>query len=81
MNAHYHRSKKGGGEWEFFDLPEEETLNWPRYGRVAREDYREDLQNATREYADLMTMCDVHLGLILDFMDCLLYTSSASAPR
>ena len=19
-NAHYHRSKKGGGEWEFFDL-------------------------------------------------------------
>ena len=20
-NAHYHRSKKGGGEWEFFDLP------------------------------------------------------------
>ena len=19
MNAHYHRSKKGGGEWEFFD--------------------------------------------------------------
>ena len=22
MNAHYHRSKKGGGEWEFFDLPQ-----------------------------------------------------------
>ena len=22
-NAHYHRSKKGGGEWEFLDLPEE----------------------------------------------------------
>lgn len=21
-NAHYHRSNKGGGEWEFFDLPE-----------------------------------------------------------
>lgn len=21
-NAHYHRSSKGGGEWEFFDLPE-----------------------------------------------------------
>ncbi|MCR4740224.1 MAG: class I SAM-dependent methyltransferase [Lachnospiraceae bacterium] len=21
-NAHYHRSTKGGGEWEFFDLPE-----------------------------------------------------------
>ncbi len=24
-NAHYHRSKKGGGEWEFFQLPEQ----WP----------------------------------------------------
>ena len=22
MNGHYHRSKKGGGEWEFFNLPE-----------------------------------------------------------
>ena len=22
-NGHYHRSKKGGGEWEFFDLPEQ----------------------------------------------------------
>ena len=21
MNGHYHRSKKGGGEWEFFSLP------------------------------------------------------------
>lgn len=23
VNAHYHRSNKGGGEWEFFDLPEQ----------------------------------------------------------
>ena len=23
MNGHYHRSAKGGGEWEFFDLPEQ----------------------------------------------------------
>lgn len=22
LNAHYHRSEKGGGEWEFFNLPE-----------------------------------------------------------
>ena len=20
-NGHYHRSEKGGGQWEFFDLP------------------------------------------------------------
>ena len=23
MNGHYHRSAKGGGEWEFVDLPEQ----------------------------------------------------------
>ena len=27
-NAHYHRSKKGGGEWEFFDLPQEWTIRY-----------------------------------------------------
>ena len=28
MNGHYHRSKKGGGEWEFFDLPEQWTIQY-----------------------------------------------------
>lgn len=28
INAHYHRSSKGGGEWEFFDLPESWTINY-----------------------------------------------------
>ncbi len=27
-NAHYHRSKKGGGEWEFFDLPEQWSISY-----------------------------------------------------
>ncbi len=27
-NAHYHRSNKGGGEWEFFDLPEEWSIHY-----------------------------------------------------
>lgn len=27
-NAHYHRSKKGGGEWEFFDLPKQWTISY-----------------------------------------------------
>ncbi|HCT92905.1 MAG TPA: SAM-dependent methyltransferase [Lachnospiraceae bacterium] len=30
-NAHYHRSTKGGGEWEFFDLPEQWSI---RYGEL-----------------------------------------------
>jgi 23S rRNA (cytosine1962-C5)-methyltransferase len=28
MNGHYHRSAKGGGEWEFFDLPQEWTVQY-----------------------------------------------------
>lgn len=28
LNGHYHRSKKGGGEWEFFDLPKEWTIHY-----------------------------------------------------
>lgn len=27
-NAHYHRSKKGGGEWEFFDLPQQWSIRY-----------------------------------------------------
>lgn len=32
MNAHYHRSKKGGGQWEFFDLPEQWTIRYHNLG-------------------------------------------------
>lgn len=28
-NAHYHRSSKGGGEWEFFDLPKQWKISYP----------------------------------------------------
>ena len=27
-NAHYHRSSKGGGQWEFFDLPEQWSIRY-----------------------------------------------------
>ena len=28
LNAHYHRSNKGGGEWEFFDLPKQWQIHY-----------------------------------------------------
>lgn len=28
LNAHYHRSNKGGGEWEFFDLPKQWIISY-----------------------------------------------------
>lgn len=31
-NGHYHRSAKGGGEWEFFDLPDEWTIGYDLNG-------------------------------------------------
>lgn len=27
-NGHYHRSKRGGGEWEFFDLPQQWSIHY-----------------------------------------------------
>ena len=27
-NAHYHRSSRGGGEWEFFDLPNQWSIRY-----------------------------------------------------
>lgn len=29
LNGHYHRSAKGGGEWEFHNLPQEWTIEYP----------------------------------------------------
>ncbi len=31
LNGHYHRSSKGGGEWEFFDLPDQWSIS---YGKL-----------------------------------------------
>ncbi len=28
LNGHYHRSNKGGGEWEFFDLPKQWSIHY-----------------------------------------------------
>lgn len=28
LNGHYHRSQKGGGEWEFFNLPEQWSISY-----------------------------------------------------
>lgn len=33
LNAHYHRSKSGGGSWEFFSLPEEWMISYSGTGR------------------------------------------------
>ena len=42
-------------------------FDWPPYGRVA--EGRETVEHMRMEYASLLSMCDYHLGRILDFMD------------
>ncbi|MCI1999293.1 MAG: class I SAM-dependent methyltransferase [Clostridia bacterium] len=32
MNGHYHRSSKGGGDWEFFSLPEQWSIEYQKLG-------------------------------------------------
>lgn len=36
-NGHYHRSSKGGGEWEFFDLPQEWSISYDLGRTVPKE--------------------------------------------
>lgn len=45
-----------------------ESFYWPPY-RPANGLTREDLQQVQGEYAALISMCDYHLGRLLDFMD------------
>lgn len=40
-NGHYHRSPKGGGEWEFFRLPDEWSISYLLKGADSRPDCRE----------------------------------------
>lgn len=50
LNAHYHRSNKGGGEWEFFDLPKQWQIHY-------------DLGNCGRLSFNLKPFSFKHTGL------------------
>ena len=41
-NGHYHRSKKGGGEWEFFNLPEEWQIHYPLFSSKDAQSFLKD---------------------------------------
>ena len=51
------------------DMDEVELLNWPAYQRIDADQNPQALKKARKEYAALVSMCDFHLGRILDFMD------------
>lgn len=42
-NAHYHRSAKGGGEWEFLDLPKSWTITYQLPQEVTKQRESKDL--------------------------------------
>ena len=47
----------------------DQAFNWPPYSPVADLVTTDQLAELKKEYAALITMCDHHLGRILDFMD------------
>lgn len=54
---------------ELYGLTEPPKLNWPAYGPVDAEAHAEELSEARREYAALVSMCDEQLGRVLDAFD------------
>lgn len=49
--------------------PAENPYFWPKYGRVTDEISPDDLIELQKEYAALISMCDHHLGRVLDFIE------------
>ncbi|WP_086444259.1 sulfatase [Candidatus Enterococcus lemimoniae] len=50
----------------------QDILYWPVYQHLSAEDkahYQGDIAEMQKEYAALISMCDYHLGRVLDFMD------------
>ena len=45
-NAHYHRSSKGGGSWEFFDLPKQWQISYELPGDISGEGLDRDAADA-----------------------------------
>ena len=50
-----------------YDVPENLPDDWPSYKRV--DESPEYVQHMRYQYAALLSMCDVHMGKILDLMD------------
>jgi len=58
LNGHYHRSKAGGGEWEFHDLPQEWMIRYNMGGSSAsgsNEERQGETASAPREQKDVLT--------------------------
>ena len=51
------------------ETPNESPYFWPKYGRVTEDVGEQDLIELQKEYAALISMCDHHLGRVLDFIE------------
>lgn len=58
---------------QLYELKEDkDSLYWPAYIHLSndeKESMSEELSSVKKEYAALISMCDYHLGRVLDFMD------------
>jgi arylsulfatase A-like enzyme len=53
----------------YAEKPNEAPYFWPKYGRVTDDVSSEDLIELQKEYAALVSMCDHHLGQVIDFLE------------
>lgn len=51
------------------EQPTDRPYFWPKYGRVTEDVNDSDLVELQKEYAALVTMCDAHLGKLLDYLE------------
>lgn len=51
------------------DQPTDQPYFWPKYGRITEDITENDLRGVQKEYASLISMCDKHLGKLLDYLD------------
>ena len=54
-NGHYHRSKKGGGEWEFFNLPEEWQIHYPLFNSKEAKEFLNSEDNISSPIVNELT--------------------------
>ncbi|WP_227876995.1 sulfatase-like hydrolase/transferase [Paenibacillus macerans] len=55
---------------QLYDCKEDKDIPfWPKYQKIDSDSNHEQIDGMRKEYAALLSMCDYHLGRVLDFLD------------
>ncbi len=59
LNGHYHRSQRGGGEWEFFDLPKQWTISYTLGGNGKQHIESETAESYSYHYPNFSNLWEL----------------------